>query len=130
MEFVQELEKGEEAASGIFPDPGLSIRCRDGYNYAHLRMHGSTGGNLVGPSHRLVGISRWPESTGRRKLLYSILRFLEDPSLTISRMRLLQLYDPAKRESNERMKKPRKRDGREIALVHVSRISQQYELDQ
>lgn len=60
VESVQELEKGEESAFGIFPDSDL-FPTRSGTGLVKLRS---------------LDTSRWPLWTGHRKMLYNTPQFL------------------------------------------------------
>ncbi|KAK8085848.1 hypothetical protein PG997_007119 [Apiospora hydei] len=100
VEFVQEVERREQSVFGIWPDPDTVPPDPVPAGMDLLRKAGWTGKDLLEPSHLWVDTAQWPFWFGGGKHVYTRMLEDEDPSLTTSRMRIRQMYDPARFQSD------------------------------
>ncbi|KAK8044018.1 hypothetical protein PG993_004042 [Apiospora rasikravindrae] len=98
VEFVQEMEEREQSVFGIFPDPNVDNP--ELLDMDFLRRKGWAGKDPVGPSHLWIDTERWPVWFGLGKKVYTDMLHDEDPRLTTSRIRIEQMYDPSRFESD------------------------------
>ncbi|KAK8053076.1 hypothetical protein PG996_012377 [Apiospora saccharicola] len=104
--FLQEMEKREQSVFGTIPDPNLpppTCINEAGMSYTDmkfLRGSGWTGEDLIGPSHLWIDTKRWPKWFGGGKFLHTQMEHMEDPNITTSKLRIEQMYDPARFHCN------------------------------